>query len=107
MKGKQYLVNEGEEILVDRMQEEVGKTLSISEVLFLKEDDMYLVGAPFVPSVHVIVKIVEEVKGEKLKISKFKAKIRYRRTIGFRPLYTKILIEKIIKEKSTREKLHS
>jgi large subunit ribosomal protein L21 len=39
--------------------------------------------------------ITEHYKGDKIRISKFKAKVRYRKTIGFRPYYTKVKVNKI------------
>lgn len=92
--GKQYKVIEGKEILVGR----IGKTeekITFPEVLLVRTDTKILVGNPYVEKGLVTGKFLEEVKGEKIRVSKFKAKVRYDKTIGFRPLYSRVLIEKI------------
>ncbi len=92
--GKQYKVIEGKEILVDR----IGKTekqITFPEVLLIRTDTKILVGNPYVKKGIVAGKFLEEVKGEKIRVSKFKAKVRYNKTIGFRPIYSRVLIEKI------------
>jgi len=92
LKGHQYKVKEGEEILVDHLD---SKKIE-PEVLLISEGDKVEVGKPVINDEKVIIKIMEEeVKGEKIHILKYKAKSRYRKHTGFRPLYTKLLIEKI------------
>jgi large subunit ribosomal protein L21 len=67
-----------------------------AEVLLISDEGKVKVGKPTVKDAKVALKIVtEEVKGEKLYIRKFKAKSRYRRKTGFRPKYTKLLVQKI------------
>src|SRR3990167_4752872 len=91
--GKQYKVFEGEEILVDKLAD-VQKIEP--EVLLFTDDGKVRVGKPVLKDVKVKVKVLAEIeKGEKIEIYKFKAKSRYRRHAGFRPQYTKLLIEKI------------
>jgi large subunit ribosomal protein L21 len=92
IKGHQYKVSEGEEILVDKLgDEKVG-----SDVLLLVDDDKVKIGQPVVKDAKVKIKVLEaEVKGEKIHVRKYKSKSRYRRHIGFRPRYTRLLIEKI------------
>ena len=92
IKGQQYKVSEGDEILVGKLADKKPK----AEVLLLADNGKVKVGKPTVKGAKVKIKIVkEEEKGEKLYIQKFKAKSRYRRKMGFRPLYTRLLIEKI------------
>lgn len=92
IKGHQYKVAEGQEILVDRL----GSGKVDHEVLLVVNDEKVLVGKPLVSGVRVKIKILEnEVKGEKIHVRKYKAKSRYRRHIGFRPQYTRLLVEKI------------
>ena len=89
--GHQYKVSEGQELLVDKL---VGK--SEPEVLLVADADKVTVGKPTLKDAKVKVKVVAgEEKGEKLHIFKFKAKSRYRRKTGFRPVYSRVLIEKI------------
>ena len=93
--GKQYLVNEGDTLLVDKLSKPE-ENLSDLQVLFIRRDSEYVIGQPFIDNVKIKGKIIDQVKGKKLRISKFKAKVNYRRTIGFRPIYSKIHIEELI-----------
>ena len=92
IKGNQYKVSEGEEILVKHLsQKEVPY-----EALLLADGENVTIGKPSIKNVKVTLKIVSpEEKGEKIRVLKFKAKSRYRRRIGFRPKYTRLLVEKI------------
>lgn len=87
--GKQYKVGEGDII-------DVAKTDKTDcEVLLVAEDDKVAIGDPVVKGAKVKLEIVEQFKGKKLDIYKFKAKSRYRRHIGFRQQLTKIKVNKI------------
>lgn len=91
--GKQYRVSEGEEILVDKLSD----TKKITpEVLLFVDGETVEVGTPVLEKAKVTTKVVSEVeKGEKIDIFKYKAKSRERRHVGFRPQYTRLLVEKI------------
>lgn len=93
--GKQYHVEEGDTILIDKFDQEIKSDLTFASVLLFRDEETIAIGHPYVNGVHVEAQLVEQVKGEKIRVSKFKAKVRYRKTIGFRPLYTKVLIKKI------------
>jgi large subunit ribosomal protein L21 len=93
IQGKQYKVREGDELLVDKLEKD---QKPVFEVLLVVKDDKIQVGKPQVKGVKVKAKILSaEEKGKKLSILKFKAKSRYRRKYGFRPVYTRLLIENI------------
>src|SRR5258708_2949924 len=92
IQGHQYQVSEKDEILVDYL----GETKPEAEVLLISEDGKVNIGKPTVKGAKVTLKVVEElVKGTKIYIQKFKAKSRYRRKTGFRPKYTKLLVQTI------------
>lgn len=92
LQGHQYKVSEKDEILVDKLSEKA----PVAEVLLVVNEDKVSIGKPTVKGAKVSLKVVEvEVKGEKLHIRKYKAKSRYRKKIGFRPKYTKLLVQKI------------
>lgn len=100
IKGHQYKVAEGEEILVDKLSlplhGKLGKDEVEPEVLLVVNDEKISVGKPILASAKVKIKIIkEEEKGEKIHVRKYKSKSRYRRHIGFRPKFTRLLIEKI------------
>lgn len=66
------------------------------EVLLVVDGEKVTVGKPTIKDAKIKIKVVkEEEKGEKIHVRKYKSKSRYRRHIGFRPCYTRLLIEKI------------
>ena len=89
--GKQYRVEEGAIVSVDRLAGEPGTTVTLDDVLFAADGDKVGPGA----GVKVTAEIVAHEKGEKIKVLKYKNKTRYRRLSGQRPLATKIKILKI------------
>jgi large subunit ribosomal protein L21 len=92
IKGHQYKVSEGEEILVDKIDTKEPEI----EVLLVADGEKVKIGKPVIKEAKIKVKVIKEVeKGEKIDILKYKAKSRYRRHYGFRPQYTRLLIEKI------------
>ncbi len=92
--GKQYKVAEGDVIEIDRISGKDGK-VSFEEVLLLVTGGKVKVGKPFVAGEKVEGKILEDIRGEKVRVSKFKSKVRYRRTTGFRAALTRVQIGKI------------
>ncbi|MBI2195752.1 MAG: 50S ribosomal protein L21 [Candidatus Levybacteria bacterium] len=93
--GKQYRVAAGDVLEVDKLPQAKDSVVTFEDVLLLVSDASVKIGKPKLSGAFVKAKILEQKKGEKIRVSKFKAKVRYRRTIGFRPLLSKILIEKI------------
>lgn len=91
--GKQYKAEEGKEILVDKVAD---PKKVVVETLLVNDGEKVRVGKPVVKDAVIKVKVLAEAeKGQKIDVYKFKAKSRYRRHTGFRPLYTKLLVEKI------------
>ncbi len=103
--GKQYRVSAGDVLEIDRLSAD-GDTVVFDDVLLLVSDSGIKIGKPRLADVKVKAKILEQTKGEKIRVSKFKAKARYRRTIGFRAHLSKVMIEKIDtgEKSSTSEK---
>jgi large subunit ribosomal protein L21 len=89
--GKQYRVQEGEKLTVDRLKTEEGKTLNPAVLLF--GDDKKTELSP--KSVTVTARVVGHVKGEKIRIGKYKKRTGYKRHTGFRASLTELQIEKI------------
>lgn len=93
--GKQYLVRENQELIVDRLSnKEKEKIKLITLASFDEEKDTFELGAPTIKT-QVEAEVVNHLQGDKLRISRFKSKVRYRRVKGFRPQLTKIRITKI------------
>lgn len=95
----QYLVSPGMELNVPNLDRDSGE-LVLDQVLLLLDDKSTQIGQPFVPHLKVVADILGPVKGKKIKVTKFKAKSRYDKTVGFRPKYTRIKINKISVVKS-------
>jgi len=93
--GKQYKVSEGDLLTLDRLDFKDKKTISFEEVLLLVNGDNSIVGKPTLKGAVVEASFVEDKKADKIRVSKFKAKSRYRKTIGFRAQQTVVKIEKI------------
>ncbi|HSX41227.1 MAG TPA: 50S ribosomal protein L21 [Candidatus Saccharimonadales bacterium] len=88
--GKQYIVKEGQTLNIDLVDSDA-KKLEF-EPLMVIEGDKVQVGAPIVSGVVVKAEVVEEVKGDKLKILKYKAKKRISRKTGHRQKFSNIKI---------------
>ena len=90
--GRQYKVAEGEELLVDKMND----LKLLPEILLVTDGEKVEVGKPVLKNAKVTLKVVKDVeKGEKIEVYHFKAKSRYKKHTGFRPQYTRVLVEKI------------
>lgn len=94
--GKQYKVVEGQELTVDRMDDLKDAKLTLSEVLLFSDGKKVLVGSPVVKGVTVKATVTDLVKGDKIRVSTFKAKSRYRKTHGHRQAETVLKIESIV-----------
>ena len=91
--GKQYIVEEGQELYVEKLDAEEGKEVVFDEVLYVDGK----VGTPTVKGAKVVAKVLKTGKGKKILVFKYKPKKKYRRTQGHRQPYTKILIKSIVK----------
>lgn len=97
LKGHQYIVTEGDSITIDSLEVEEGKDVEIKEVLsvFDEKGEKVSVGAPYLAKASVVCDVVAHQQGDKMRVTKFKRKNRYERTIGFRPQQTVLHIKKI------------
>jgi len=86
--GKQYKVEEGTTLLVDRLDAKDGDKVSLRPVLF--RDGDVIVGAKDLAKVKVEAKVAEHLRGEKIKVFKYKAKKGYRKRAGHRSELTKL-----------------
>ena len=95
IKGKQYPVKEGEEMVVDKVEGEKGKKITFEKVLLIVDEKKKQIGTPLVKGAKVTATLLDQVKGKKIRVSTYKAKSRHRRTIGHRSQLTEIKIGKI------------
>jgi len=90
--GKQLLVTEGETVLVEKIDAKSKSKIKFDQVLLIFDKEKLLIGTPVINNAVVNGEVIEQIKSKKIKISKFKAKSRYRRTTGHRQLLTKVKI---------------
>ena len=96
IRGKQYKVQEGDIVFVDRMDEvEEGKEITFDKVLFLSDGKKVTVGTDTVKGAKVKATVIGHGKSKKILVFKYKAKKNERKMRGHRQPYTKIQIEKI------------
>ncbi|MBO5280883.1 MAG: 50S ribosomal protein L21 [Clostridia bacterium] len=93
--GKQYKVNEGDIIFVEKLEVSEGDTVTFDRVMALSTGDNFVVGAPTVEGAKVEANVVKNGKGKKIYVLKYKAKKNEKKKIGHRQPYTKVQITKI------------
>ncbi|QAA31516.1 MULTISPECIES: 50S ribosomal protein L21 [Clostridium] len=93
--GKQFRVQEGDVIFVEKLEAEVESTVELTEVLAVAKDGELKVGTPVVEGAKVVAKVAAQGKAKKIIVFKYKRKKDYRRKNGHRQPYTKLVIEKI------------
>lgn len=93
--GKQYKVEEGKTIVVEKLEGLKDTPVAFEQVLVIGGGKQVL-GSPYIEKAKVKGKILETFKDDKVRVVKFKRKSRYTRTQGHRQSKTRVLIEKII-----------
>jgi large subunit ribosomal protein L21 len=95
--GKQYKVQPGDVIEVERLDGDVGDQVEIGRVLMLAgDDDKPTFGSPAIEGAKVLGEVVEQGKGDKLIVFKYKPKVRYRRKTGHRQVVTRVRVGDIV-----------
>lgn len=93
--GTQLKVREGKQYEVKKLSGNKGDKIEIENVLMIVEGDDRKIGEPYIKDAKVTLEITSQKKGEKVKVFKYKAKSRYRRSYGHRPSITRVLVKKI------------
>lgn len=93
--GKQYKVQEGDIIRVEKLDVEEGSTVQFDEVLALSDDNGLKIGTPVVNGAVVEANVLGQGKGKKIIVFKYKPKKNYRKKQGHRQPYTQLQITKI------------
>ncbi len=94
--GSQYEVQENQKITVNSLGLKDGETSTTDQVLLVADDDNVTIGQPTVPKASVEFKVIKSYPAKKMRVFKYKAKSRYRKTMGFRHQLTDIQINKIV-----------
>lgn len=93
--GKQYRVNEGQVIQVEKLPVEAGAEVIFDRVLLLAGDGQVKVGSPLVDGARAVARVVEHGRSRKIRVFKYKHKVNYRKRQGHRQPFTRVRIESI------------
>ena len=93
--GKQYRVEPGSTVLVERVDGEPGVSVTLDRVLLFADGEDVRVGSPTVAGATVTATVLGEQLGEKVVIFKYKQKVKYRRRTGHRQHLTRLRIDEI------------
>ena len=94
--GKQYRVEPGAVISLERIPGDVGSPLELNRVLLFSDGTTVKVGQPVLSGAKVISEIVAQTRGEKIDVFKFKKRKKYRRKTGHRQELTSVRIAEIV-----------
>lgn len=93
--GKQYRVQEGDTLSIEKLEHE-GDKIVFDQVLLWASGQDVKVGKPLIPGAKVEAKVIEDGKGKKKMVFRYKSKTRRRKKKGHRQPYTKVQIVKIL-----------
>ncbi|EKD67673.1 MAG: 50S ribosomal protein L21 [uncultured bacterium] len=95
--GKQYLVEEGNTLNIEKIDAEVGGTVVFDQILLTAKADGQDVeiGTPFLAGKTVTATVKEQGRAKKIRVVKYKPKTRYKRVNGHRQPFTTVMIEKV------------
>lgn len=93
--GKQYKVEEGASLFIEKLDADEGEMVTFDHVLFVHKDDQIQAGTPTVAGASVTAKVAVHGKEKKIVIFKYKPKKDYRKKQGHRQPFTKVMIESI------------
>jgi large subunit ribosomal protein L21 len=93
--GKQYLVKSGDVLKVEKLGVEAGKEYIFEKVLLTANDDGsdVKIGNPTIDGMKVMAEVVNEGQSDKIRVVKYKRKVRYKKVYGHRQEYTKVKIK--------------
>jgi large subunit ribosomal protein L21 len=94
--GKQFRVQEGDILDVEKLDLEEGKKVTFDSVLLIGDDKNTIIGTPIVTKAQVVGEVVENFKDKKVLVFKKKRRKQYRKTTGHRQMLTRVKIEKIL-----------
>jgi len=92
--GKQIKVAEGDIVSVEKLDAEIGSTLDL-DVLFLSDGDSAIIDKESLAKAKVTVEVVDQYRGEKVMIFKFKKRKGYKLTKGHRQNLTRVLVKEV------------
>ena len=93
--GKQYVVSPGQKLKIEKLEVEVGKEIIFDQVLLVSDTDKLLIGMPLVEGATVTAKVLNQGRGDKIVVFKYKAKKRYKVKKGHRQSFTEVEVTKV------------
>lgn len=93
--GRQYRAEPGKTIDVERLPNEIGETLVLSEVMLIGDEGNTVIGQPLVEGASVKATVEDQFRGEKVFVFKYRQRTNYRRRRGHRQYHTRLLINDI------------
>lgn len=105
--GKQYKIEENQILEVERLDAKAGSNIDFDKILLFADSDNIKIGTPYLDNVTASAKVIDETKGKKIRVAKFKAKARVRTVKGHRQSLTKLQIIKIAEGKREKSKVSS
>lgn len=94
--GKQYRVEAGKYLDVEKLNIEEGQSFEIEEVLFIRNGETISVGQPTVNGAKVKATVMKQWRDKKVIVYKYRQRTNYRKKMGHRHIYTRIMIDEII-----------
>lgn len=93
--NKQYRAEAGKTLDVERLPNEVGESIQITDVLLVGNGEDTVIGQPNVEGASVSVTVVDQFRGQKILVYKYRQRTNYRRKRGHRQYYTRLRIDEI------------
>jgi len=90
--GRQYKVKAGDTLQVEKLPGEAGDTIELDRVLMVADGEQVNIGSPLVEGAKIVAEVVDQHRGKKIIVFKYKAKVRYRRKTGHRQSLTTLRI---------------
>jgi large subunit ribosomal protein L21 len=95
--GKQYKVAPGTSLAIEKLPADPGETVEFDHVLMVGDEDDVTVGNPLVAGAKVLAHVLEQGRGKKIIVFKYRSKSNYRRRTGHRQSLTRVRVSEIVK----------
>ncbi len=93
--GRQYQVRPGQSIRVEKLSEDAGGPVVFDKILFISDGEKSKIGQPYVEGAKVTGSVVSQLRGDKIKIIKFKRRKHHMKRAGHRQYYTEVMVDSI------------
>jgi len=95
--GKQYLIKTGDTLKIEKLDVEEGKDVVFDKVLLLAKEDGtdVKIGTPYLEGVSIAATVEQQGRARKMRVVKFKRKVRYKRVIGHRQHFSKVKVKEV------------